>query len=231
MPDIVKFPLVLLLVAGISGGLLSLVFDQTQEKIEEAKMRKVYAAFEEIARQINEPSAKTGKTGTIAFTDPKKQSEKIELDLAKIEQAKQYYFFEKGTAYYYALKDDTGTVFAHAVQVKGVGYNKTKPIEMIVGVTTDAAKVLRVVVTFSEETPGLGEKIRAAKPKNTWVGIIRGDRDDTGDLSPDFLQKFMGRDEKNCAEVDGISGATISSDAVKDAVAKAVADLKILTGK
>ena len=218
MPDSLKFPLVLVLIAGISGGLLAGVYSGTKDKIDEARMRKVYAAFKEIAEEAETTY---------------KEYEEREIDTKKIKDAKKYYFFKDGKTRYYALKDDGGEVFACAVQIKATGYNKTKPIELIVGVSAESIKVLKVVITFSEETPGLGEKIKAKPAKNTWVGIIRGRKDKTGKaLLPKFLKQFKGYDGTSSAtavKIDGISGATISSIAVERAVEKAVNDLKILT--
>ena len=77
------------------------------------------------------------------------------------------------------------------------------PIEMVVGVDLDG-KVLGISIVSNNETPGLG------------AGII----------DPKFQKQFKGKSSSDKLEVgqdiDGLTGATISSKAVTKAVSQAV---------
>ena len=48
---------------------------------------------------------------------------------------------------------------------------------------------------------------------------------------PSFYSQFNGKDETNYSEIDAISGATITTNAYKTAIAKAFETLKILKGE
>ncbi len=100
---------------------------------------------------------------------------------------------ENGTPYW--LGKSGSDVLGAAVQVESQGYGNS-PIQMMIGVNTEAA-VTKVKIVSMSETPGIGTRIKDEA----------------------FLSRFKG--ENNPARVDGISGATVSSGAVKAGVSKA----------
>ncbi|HHX10325.1 MAG TPA: FMN-binding protein [Firmicutes bacterium] len=102
-----------------------------------------------------------------------------------------------GTRYWIGKKGSQ--VVGAAVQVEAQGYG-SESIQMMVGVGTDG-KITDVQIVSMSETPGIGTRVKDEA----------------------FLARFRGID--NPAGVDGISGATVSSGAVKAGVSKALAFL------
>lgn len=100
---------------------------------------------------------------------------------------------QDGTVYWLG-KSGTEVVGA-AMRVESQGYG-ANPIQMMVGVDS-TGKISKVKIISLSETPGIGSRVN----------------------SDAFLSKFSGID--NPASVDGISGATVSSGAVKGGVGKA----------
>lgn len=113
-----------------------------------------------------------------------------------------------GTEYFEALKGKT--VVGYCVRVTGSGYSGY--IRMIAGVDLNGT-IQGVAVLEHSETPGLGAKINEIKP---------------GESEPWFLKQFKGKNARVIAvkkDIDAITGATISSKAVTDAIHKTVDDL------
>ncbi|MFH1847717.1 MAG: RnfABCDGE type electron transport complex subunit G [Candidatus Omnitrophota bacterium] len=111
-----------------------------------------------------------------------------------------------GTTYYKAEKN--GKLKGHILKVTAEGYGG--PIVMMVGLGLDK-KITGIVVLEHLETPGLGAKI---------VEIKKGQK------KPWFPEQFIGKrpqDLKLGGSVQAITGATISSKAVVDAVKKRAA--------
>ena len=113
-----------------------------------------------------------------------------------------------------AKKTATGN---YVIETKGAGYgikggNEYHPasgkyIIVRVAVTADG-KILDCVTVSQEETKGLGDT--CADPK--------------------FYGQFVGKDESNYTEIDAISGATLTTDGYKQAISRAFAALKALSG-
>jgi len=134
----------------------------------------------------------------------------------------------------------------------GVGKGYSSKIRVMVGVEceakpvrspTDLKRIRGIKILFQNETPGLGSRVEEVESDRTWFTVLSGH--DTGDESgrrAKFQEAFSGlplvpeASPKGHAdtvtgatirldaiqEVDGITGATISSNAVKDAVEDAV---------
>ena len=113
-----------------------------------------------------------------------------------------------GIEYFEALKGKT--VVGYCVRVAGSGYNGY--IRMIAGVDLNGT-IEGVAVLEHSETPGLGAKINEIRP---------------GESEPWFLKQFKGKPAGAIAikqDIDAITGATISSKAVTDAIRETVNDL------
>lgn len=112
-----------------------------------------------------------------------------------------------GTEYFEALKGDD--LIGYCLKVTGNGYGGY--MRIIVGIDkTGVIKGVRVLE--HQETPGLGSKINEVRP---------------GESEPYFLKQFRGKDATTVEvrhNIDAITGATISSKAVTDAVSGAVND-------
>jgi electron transport complex protein RnfG len=119
-----------------------------------------------------------------------------------------------GINYYEATKN--GALVGYCVKMTGSGYNGY--IRMMVGVTPDGV-IEGVEVLEQQETPGLGARIDETKP---------------GEKDPWFLRQFKGKDARTVAvkkDVDAVTGATISSKAVTDAINKTVSELLKAVGR
>lgn len=104
-----------------------------------------------------------------------------------------------------------GEVTGFAVKGSIMGYADN--IEMLVGFNADVSEVTGIFVVYQKETPGLGSKITEAD----WNGQFTG-------KSTATPLAVNSKDAK--ANIDSISGATISSVAVTDIVNNIVRDVK-----
>ena len=109
---------------------------------------------------------------------------------------------------YEAYKDDELVGRIRIVEARG--YSST--IKTMVGVDL-VGKVTAIKILSQQETPGLGTRIEDIKP---------------GEQKPWFQQQFKGKTieelklKKEGGQVDGITGATVSSKAVTDSVMEAI---------
>ncbi len=112
-----------------------------------------------------------------------------------------------GIEYFEAMKGSD--LVGYCLKVTGSGYGGY--MRIMVGI--DPNGVIRgVSVLEHQETPGLGSKITEVRP---------------GETEPWFLKRFSGKSAKTVAvkkNIDAITGATISSKAVTDAIRNAVND-------
>ncbi len=90
-----------------------------------------------------------------------------------------------------------GETVGGALKLSATGYNGSSPMQMVVGLDTEG-KVTKVIMTSISETAGIGSRV--------------------GD--PAYLAKFSGVTDPK--EVDAISGATISSRALRAGVSQAI---------
>ncbi len=112
-----------------------------------------------------------------------------------------------GIDYYEALKGKE--LIGYCVKVVSNGYSGF--IRIIVGIDLNGV-ITGVEVIEHSETPGLGAKIDEIKP---------------GEKSPWFLKQFVGKPATEIEvkkNIDAITGATVSSKAVTEAVNKAVTE-------
>ncbi len=131
----------------------------------------------------------------------------------------------------WTVKDAGGATIGACAVAKARGY--ASDIEVLVGVGLDGA-VKGVRIMSSKETPGLGEKIREVEAKVTLVDMIMG-KGPAEPGEPDipwFLKQYIGKrsGDMNLTKgkgpgpdrIDAITGATITSRAVTEAVRRAV---------
>ncbi len=151
---------------------------------------------------------------------------------------------DDGTSKYYKVYmkgDSEDKPSYYAVTGQGIGYNKSSPIELLVGFTnpeksgvklpdgTEVTKKGYVCVGWkvikSQETPGLGENAKNTKPAFTWLGKLMGKPNDTSpDKRTDFQKQFENKKPEDMVakkNIQVMTGATYSTigiiDAVKDA--------------
>jgi len=109
--------------------------------------------------------------------------------------------------YFEARKN--GALAGYCIRVTGMGYGGY--MRIIVGIDPDGV-IKGVDILEHQETPGLGAKINEIRP---------------GESEPYFLKQFKGKQARTVTvkrDIDAITGATISSKAVADAINKAVND-------
>ncbi len=126
----------------------------------------------------------------------------------------------------FVVKDSAGKPAAYAAEGAAQGYSSK--VRVLVGAGADQQLTIRKVVIISQqETPGLGANISETRSRWTlWQKIghelgLAGE----GEIEQrynKFLDQFEGRTVKRLDEVDAITAATITSDAVKTAVRLAV---------
>lgn len=159
--DMVKLGVTLLLICGLAGLGLAVVYAQTNPVIEQRAKDDLVAA------------AKAAIPGADNITEQTKDGQ-------------TYWVGKSG-----------GTIVGAAMRVTSAGYNKSEPIQMMVGLNTKGEVVSVGIVTINE-TPGIGMKVKDKA----------------------FLSQFPGKADPN--KVDGFSGATLSSNAVKSGVRQAM---------
>ena len=109
--------------------------------------------------------------------------------------------------------DKNDSMVAYKVTLSAVGYNQENPIQMSVTISADATAVRGITIIKQKESQYYGDNIKY----------------------PDFSQRFVDRnlpvlltgDSGRGAHVDGISGATITSQAVVDAVNNAAEFVRV----
>lgn len=118
----------------------------------------------------------------------------------------------------YRIFDAEGRELGLAVMGQGIGF--TDVIKLVLGVSPDAGEVRGLHVIKDSETPGLGTKIRPGSefPKQ-FAGI------DGGAYLQPPLKVIKGR-RSGPSEVEAITAATISSQAVATIVNETVASLR-----
>jgi Na+-transporting NADH:ubiquinone oxidoreductase subunit C len=107
----------------------------------------------------------------------------------------------------YKLKDDQGNLKLLVLPVEGKGLWST--MYGFVAVSPDIETIEGLTFYQHGETPGLGGEVDNPRWKNLWPG--RRIFDDSGDVAIEVIKGSTGTPEENPYEVDGLSGATITS--------------------
>lgn len=210
MPEYVKFPVVLLCVTAVSAALLSKIYEVSKPRIDLRRQQE-----EKEAEKIAFPGAE--RTVERKVSDPEHPTGEVSY--------KEVY--------------REGTLVGYLVKGAETGYSSR--IEVLVGVSRDVV-VQGVTVLFQQETPGLGTRVEEVPSDRTWLDILRGKRPKNArsmlkDPRVYFPARFAGlhpeeiRLKVDGGKVDAITGATVSSRAVTEAVRKAVEGLCRALGK
>lgn len=117
----------------------------------------------------------------------------------------------------YRVLDGDGQVLGLAVLGEGTGFADV--IKLVLGVSADAAEIRGLHVIKDSETPGLGTKIRPGADFPRQFAAIAD-----GHLRPPL--KVVKGTRANASEVEAITAATISSQAVTTIVNDTVAALR-----
>lgn len=220
----IKYPLVLGLVAAVSGIILYGTYIQTHKAIKAQELGALNVAVSKV----------------FYFADKDKVTSRPVMT-----ESKQLRYLEIFTDT--SKENDLPDYFA--VIGKGSGYNAAKPITLLAGFTNPAKATERYgqtpksilvgwCVIDSEETPGLGEKIKDVAPRNTIAGYLSGDSGNTGsDMRTSFQQQFSDIATKRLytadqlatksenGPIDTITGATFTTKGVIRAIKEAATQL------
>ena len=188
-----------------------------------------------------------------AIAAAEKQEEAAALKTVFFNGFKNIEQVEKDGGKYYKvfIKGDTDEPSYYAVTGAGIGYNKSSPIELLVGFVNPQKAGVKLPdgsvvaekgfvcagwkVIKSQETPGLGENAKNTKPAFTWLGKIMGKPDDTSlDRRTSFQQQFSNKLPQDMVAkktIEVITGATYSTEGIISAVKHAQQKLEKMLGK
>ncbi len=117
----------------------------------------------------------------------------------------------------FAAYDEDGELVGLAIAAEAMGYQDV--IELIYGYSPAAQSITGIKVLKSRETPGLGDRIETDPQFLRNFDHLDVGLNSTGDSLANPIQ-FVKTGEKQAAwQIDGISGATISSAAVANMLA------------
>lgn len=201
MKDIFKLTLALGTVCLVAAGVLSFVYYQTIDRQKDAARKERTRALRQVLpdftnKPLEDKATITHKDTTVTF--------------------------------FRALQNgDLVGLAARGVTQKGYGGE----IKLLIGLTPDG-DIRKIVATKHQETPGLGTQALVRKSSQTIGDVLSGNDSETKKtgLPPNFYldqyEKYSvanGRKfkvDKNDGKIDAVSGATITSSAVADAVSK-----------
>jgi electron transport complex protein RnfG len=184
------------IICAIASFILAITFTCTEAPIKDAKLRATNEALKSVLPVFDNAPAK----------------EELNIDCSGRE-----------VVFYPAKKDGRLVgVAASAVSPKGYSGN----LRVIASMTPDG-KIMTVIVTEKNETPGLGTVVTDRIEQKTIFTLFKHENGKSGGLPPNpVLDSFHGKDvasapwkvKKDGGDIDSVTGATISSRAVTDAV-------------
>ncbi len=179
-------------VATISGVLLALVYQATFAIIEKNKQEKVreavFAVIPDATQQVR--FVLQQESNTLRPADGGEAPDGVAL---------------------FGGYDDQGRFVGVAIEASGQGYGDI--IRVIYGYAPGESQLTGLKVLESKETPGLGDRISGEEFRENFQGMdVALNADKSGLVHPIEFVKHGNKTEP--WQVDGISGATISSKAV-----------------
>ncbi|MFW6414038.1 MAG: RnfABCDGE type electron transport complex subunit G, partial [Verrucomicrobiota bacterium] len=205
MKEVLKLSFSLGLICLLAATVLSFAYFKTKDRQEAAAMEEQARALRKVLPEFtNQP-----------FDD------NVIIELEKEEDV--------DVEFYRARKD--GQINAVAGQTESGGYGGA--VTVLVGLSLDG-EIRKIVVTDHQETPGLGTKATEREAARTIVDILSEDRgDQTGEktsLPPNpYLDQYEDYNvtekqrfklTQSGGDIDAVSGATVTSDAISDAVSQ-----------
>ncbi|GAI36988.1 unnamed protein product, partial [marine sediment metagenome] len=110
--------------------------------------------------------------------------------------------------------DSSGRLIGYAFTGNGPGYQGT--IEVMIGVDSELEKTTGIEVLESVETPGLGAKITGKLFRDKFRGLV---------IRP-LIELVKGKPPEEPNQIQAITGATISSQAVIDILNKTIKEVR-----
>ena len=134
------------------------------------------------------------------------QQKKENAILTVLPGAENYEKVTKGDLTLYKGLDSSGSLVGYAMENSGQGFQSV--LKLMVGLDVEQKKVLKVKILNQAETPGLGARISEEQFK------------------AQFNDKSFDDAFKAKEDIDAISGATISSQAMSDVIKDAIKQLQ-----
>lgn len=117
--------------------------------------------------------------------------------------------------------DAAGRLLGVAIEAEGMGYADT--IEILYGYVPADERIVGLRVLASKETPGLGDKIETDERYQANFAALDVRLDAAGEALVNPIAVVKPGTKSNAWEIDGITGATISAQAVGNTVAASAA--------
>lgn len=193
-PPSSRLVLTLALIAMMSGITVVFAYEVTREPIAQRRRERL------IERTIFE--ALPGATTHALYR----------LDEDEIEQLPDE---EIDDANLYAGYDDEGDLIGVALEGSSMGYEDT--VRVMYGYSPDEQKIIGFTVVESSETPGLGDEIGSDSFQEQFADLEVPLSSDKKELDTEVSLVDAGSDP-GPAEIEAISGATVSSQAVADGI-------------
>ena len=118
-------------------------------------------------------------------------------------------------------RDADGALVGVAVPASGMGYQDQ--IRVLYGYDPSAERIIGLVVLESRETPGLGDRIETDERFRASFADLDVRLDASGSALRHALELVKSGERRERWQVDGISGATVSSRAVTELVDRSAA--------
>lgn len=115
----------------------------------------------------------------------------------------------------YAGYDDQGDLVGVALEGASMGYEDT--VRVMYGYSPDEQQIIGFTVVSSSETPGLGDEINSESFQEQFSDLELPLASDFSELEEELRVVEAGSDA-GPAEIEAISGATVSSQAVADGI-------------
>lgn len=192
----------LLIVASFCFGLLIAGTNYAlSDRIERNRTEKLYSRTGELLNKFNAMS-------DVSLPKAERFEEFAEIEIMSIRGKKQVVMVVR------ALSADGENVVGWSIIASGSGF--ADRIELVVAVDKDFEKLAGYDVLASNETPGFGDKIKEDYLREQFVGAPAGELKfvATGDVR-----------EKD-SKIVGITGATISSEAVVEIISNSITQIK-----
>jgi Na+-translocating ferredoxin:NAD+ oxidoreductase subunit G len=114
----------------------------------------------------------------------------------------------------FAGYDPQGLLVGIAIEARGKGYQDV--IELIYGYSFETQAIMAIEVLQSRETPGLGDRVETDRNFQANFGDLHVRLNETADAIANPIQMVTAGNKTNPWEIDGISGATVTSRAIAD---------------
>jgi Na+-translocating ferredoxin:NAD+ oxidoreductase subunit G len=194
MDNLIRFPLILVIICTVAAGGVGITYVTTRAKIRQRQTER-----EQSALQVVFGAEVTNR----ALNAEASRDERV-----------------------YQVMGKDGVMMGYAAIGDGRGYSSL--LRVLVGVNPDVNRVSGIMVLSQQETPGLGTRIVETKSRKTWASVIKREAIEE-DPIPWFQKQFEGLPRENVnlqtsntRGVDAITGATVTSHAVVDAVKNAI---------